>query len=147
MGEAGGDRHAEAGTTSSDEPAEEGYGGVAAAFLRAVTTDASERLILNTPNAGRMPFLADDAVVEAPSVVGVDGAAALPVGELPPAQRELLTRVKEVERLTIRASTTRSTEDAIQAIARHPVVASRPIAERIFGAYIERQPGFADLFD
>ena len=43
-----------------------GYGAVAVGFLRAVVTDAAERLIVNTANMGRLPFLDDDAVVEAP---------------------------------------------------------------------------------
>ena len=147
MDEAGGDRAAEAYAASTNDPADEGYGAVAVGFLRAVATDASERLILNTANAGRMPFLDDDAVVETPNLVGRNGPSPVPVGELLPAQRDLLARVKEVERLTLRASSERSAELAIDAIARHPVVGSRPLAERIFAGYLERQPGFANLFD
>ncbi|MEO8422928.1 MAG: 6-phospho-beta-glucosidase [Actinomycetota bacterium] len=145
MDEAGGDRASEA--PSQDEPQDEGYGAVAVGFLRAIATDTSERLILNTANAGRMPFLDDEAVVEAPSLVGRDGPAPVPVGELLPSQRELLTRVKEAERLTLRASSERSAELAIEAIARHPVVDSRPLAEQIFVGYLARQPGFGALFD
>lgn len=147
MDEAGGDRAAEAHASPLNEPQDEGYGAVAVAFLRAVATDASERLILNTANAGRLAFLDDDAVVEAPNLVGKDGPAPVPVGELQPAQRALLTRVKEVERLTLRASSERSAELAIEAIALHPVVDSRSLAERIFAGYLERLPGFTDLFD
>jgi 6-phospho-beta-glucosidase len=144
MEEAGGDRASE---THSDEAQDEGYGSVAVAFLRAVATDASERLILNTANDGRMPFLDDDAVVEASTVVGKDGPAPVPVGELLPDQQALVSRVKEVERLTLRASSERSAELAIEAIGRHPVVGSRALAERVFAGYLERQRGFADLFD
>ena len=85
--------------------------------------------------------------MEAPNLVGREGPAPIPVGELLPAQRELLIRVKEVERLTLRASSERSAELAIEAIARHPVVDSRTLAEQIFAGYLERQPGFTDLFD
>ena len=116
-------------------------------FLRAVVTDAAERLIVNTANMGRLPFLDDAAVVEAPTLVGREGCAPVPVGALLPEQRELVIRVKEVERLTLRASSERSSTLAMQAIAQHPVVDSRPLAERIFAGYVERQPGFADLFD
>ena len=147
MDEAGGDRVEEVRPSPSDAPQDEGYGAVAVAFLRAVATDASERLILNTANAGRLPFLDDEAVVEAPSLVGKDGPAPIPVGELLPTQRTLLTRMKEVERLTLRASSERSAELTIEAIALHPVVDSRSLAERIFAGYLERQPGFAGLFD
>jgi len=147
MDEAGGDRAAEARAEPSDEPQDEGYGAVAVAFLRAVATDASERLILNTANAGRLPFLDDDAVVEAPALVGRDGPAPMRVSELLPDQRTLISRVKEVERLTLRASAERSAELAVEALARHPVVDPRTLAGRIFAGYLARQPGFADLFD
>ena len=79
--------------------------------------------------------------------MGREGCSPVAVGALLPEQRELVIRVKEVERLTLRASSERSAALAIEAIARHPVVDSRPLAERIFAGYVERQPGFADLFD
>ena len=148
MDEAGGDRGAtEAGIMAADGPGDEGYGAVAVGFLRAVTTDASERLIVNTANMGRLPFLDDDAVVEAPTRVGSEGCSPVAAGALLPEQRELVIRVKEVERLTLRASSERSAALAVEAIAMHPVVDSRPLAERIFAGYADRQPGFADLFD
>jgi len=148
MDEAGGDRETTgAGAAPDDDPQDEGYGAVAVGFLRAVVTDAAERLIVNTANRGRLPFLDDDAVVEAPALVGREGCAPVTAAALRPQQRELVIRVKEVERLTLRASSERSAGLAIQAIAQHPVVDSRPLAERIFAGYAERQPGFADLFD
>ena len=148
MDEAGGDRETtEAGTSPDDGAPDDGYGAVAVGFLRAVETDAAERLIVNTANMGRLPFLDDDAVVEAPTVVGRGGCAAVAVGALLPEQRELVIRVKEVERLTLRASAERSAALAIEAIAMHPVVDSRVLAERIFAGYVDRQPGFTDLFD
>ena len=148
MDEAGGDRETtEAGVVPTDGPPDEGYGAVAVGFLRAVVTDAAERLIVNTSNMGRLPFLDDDAVVEAPTLVGREGCAPVVAGALLPEQQELVIRVKEVERLTLRASAERSAALAIEAIARHPVVDSRALAERIFATYVERQPGFAGLFD
>jgi 6-phospho-beta-glucosidase len=145
MEEAGGDR--ETSIAAADGPGDEGYGAVAVGFLRAVVTDASERLIVNTANMGRLPFLDDDAVVEAPTLVGDQGCAPVAAGALLPEQRELIIRVKEVERLTLRASSERSAALAVEAIASHPVVDSRPLAERIFAGYVDRQPGFAELFD
>jgi 6-phospho-beta-glucosidase len=148
MDEAGGDRETtDAGTSPDDAPPDEGYGAVAVSFLRAVVTDAAERLIVDTANMGRLPYLDDDAVVEAPTLVGRQGCSPVAAGALRPEQQALLIRVKEVERLTIRASSDRSAALAIEAIARHPVVDSRPLAERIFAGYVERQPGFAALFD
>jgi 6-phospho-beta-glucosidase len=148
MDEAGGDRIAQMDDDPApDGPEDEGYGAVAAAVLRASATHAGERLILNTANRGRLPFLDDAAVIEAPTLVDREGTEPAPTPDLlRDDQRELIARVKEVERLTIRASVERSSALAIDAIAAHPVVDSRPMAERIFAGYLARQPGFADLF-
>lgn len=123
---------------------DDGYGGVAAAFLRAANTGAAETLILDVANLGRLPFLDDDAVVEVPCAVGPRGATPLKVGELPGPQRELVARVKEVERLTLRAAVEGSAALALEAIASHPVVDSREVAERILAGYLARQVGLRE---
>src|SRR5207244_10722166 len=86
---------------------------------------ADERvLILNVRNGGALPFLDRDAVVEVPAVVGRGGVRPLAAGELPPSARDLVVRVKEVERLTIRAAAEGSRGLALEAIALHPLVPS-----------------------
>jgi 6-phospho-beta-glucosidase len=52
-------------------------------------------------------------------------------------------RVKEVERLTIRAAAEGSRALALEAIAHHPLVPSTAVAERILAEYLERQPALA----
>jgi 6-phospho-beta-glucosidase len=123
---------------------DDGYGGVAAAFLRAATTDADETLILDVANLGRLPFLDDAAVIEVPCAVGPRGVTPLEVGELPGPQRELVARVKEVEHLTLRAAVEGSAALAVDAIASHPVVGSRELAERILAGYLARHPGLSE---
>jgi 6-phospho-beta-glucosidase len=127
-----------------DGPGEAGYGAIAAAFIRSVASGEAERMILDTPNAGRMPFLPDDAVIEAPCIAG-ERVEPVPAGDLPPEQRELVARMKEMERTTIRAARTGSAALALDAIAAHPVVPSREVAERILAGYLARQPGLREV--
>jgi len=129
-------------------PGEAGYAAIAASFLRAANPPPSgpgeQALILNVPNKGRLPFLDDEAVVEIPCAVGPGGPRPLEVGTLPDRQRELVARVKEVERLTIRAAVEGSRRLALEALAAHPVVPSREAAEAILAGYLAEQPGLRE---
>jgi 6-phospho-beta-glucosidase len=93
---------------------------------------------VNTANRGRLEGIGDDEVVEVTCSVGPDGARPLPGPPLPAEAAELIARIKEVERLTLRAATTGSAALAVKAIAAHPVVPSRELAERIWSAYRDR---------
>jgi 6-phospho-beta-glucosidase len=140
----------EARTEELDEPLEGedeqpagGYEAAALAVLEALAGADARVLILNVVNRGALPFLNRDAVVEVPAVVGPGGVRPLAAGELPAEARELVVRVKEVERLTIRAAAEGSRALALEAIAHHPLVPSTAVAERILAEYLERQPALA----
>jgi 6-phospho-beta-glucosidase len=124
-------------------PGEAGYAAIAASFLRGVGGRASGTLIINVPNRGRLAFLDDDAVVEVPCTLSPRGAGAVPVSRLPPPQADLVARVKEVERTTIRAALEGSRSLALDAIATHPVVPSRSAASRILEGYLAALPELA----
>jgi 6-phospho-beta-glucosidase len=140
----------EARTAELDEPLEGedeqpagGYEAAALAVLEALSGAAARVLILNVVNRGALPFLDRDAVVEVPAVVGPGGVRPLAAGELPAEARELVVRVKEVERLTIRAAAEGSRALALEAIAHHPLVPSAAVAQRIIADYVARQPAVA----
>lgn len=92
-------------------------------------------LILNTPNAGAIPGLPADAVVEVPCVVTPDGAVPLPQERPGPAQLALMQRVKEVERLTVSAVVQGRRDDALRAFARHPLIDSEELAVDLLAGY------------
>jgi 6-phospho-beta-glucosidase len=117
-------------------PGAAGYAAIAASFLGAARGDGGSTLVVNAANRGRLPFLPDDAVIEAPCAVGPAGLTPLPCGPLSARQRDLVERVKEVERLTIRAAVEGSARLALDAIAANPIVPSRAVAERIFAGYL-----------
>jgi 6-phospho-beta-glucosidase len=140
----------EARTEESDEPLEGedeqpagGYEAAALAVMEALAGADPRVLILNVSNRGALPFLDRSAVVEVPAVVGPGGVRPLAAGELPPEARDVVVRVKEVERLTIRAAAEGSRALALEAIAHHPLVPSPAVAERILADYLARQPAVA----
>jgi 6-phospho-beta-glucosidase len=124
--------------TTAGGPGEEGYAAVAADLLVAVRADTPRRLIVDTANAGRLDGLADDEVVEVTCEVSRSGVRPLPGRSLPASAAALVGRVKEVERLTIRAEAEGSAVLALEALRAHPVVPSTEVAERILGGYLER---------
>ena len=120
------------------EDDELGYGDLAASFVRAVANDTGERLILGVRNDGALSWLDDEATVEVPCDVGADGPAPEPQELLPPPERQLMERVRQAERATAAAAATPSRRALVDAIAAHPVVPSREIAERIAAGYLQR---------
>ncbi len=140
----------EARTDEQDEPPEGedeqpagGYEAAALAVIGALAGAEARVLILNVVNRGALPFLERDAVVEVPAVVGPGGVRPLAGGELPGEARDLVVRVKEVERLAIRAAAEGSRALAVEAIAHHPLVPSTAVAEAILADYVARQPALA----
>ena len=140
----------EARTSETEEPLEDedeqpagGYEAAALAVMEALAGAETRVLILNVRNGGALPFLDRDAVVEVPAAVGTGGVRPLAAGQLPPAARDLVVRVKEVERLTIRAASEGSRALALEAIAHHPLVPSAAVAERILADYLAREPALA----
>jgi 6-phospho-beta-glucosidase len=125
---------------TDDEQPPGGYELAALAVMEALAGAAPRVLILNVRNRGALGFLDRDAVVEVGAVVGRGGVRPLACGDLPASARELVTRVKEVDRLTIRAASERSRSLALDAIAHHPLVPSTAVAERILADYLARQP-------
>jgi 6-phospho-beta-glucosidase len=128
----------EAAAPPDQDPGEEGYAAVAVNFLEAVVGDAPRHLILNTANRGRLQEIGGDEVAEVTCTVSADGIRPVPGPALPPAASVLVARIKEVERLTLLAATTRSAALAVDALAAHPVVPSREMAERIWSGYVDR---------
>ena len=67
-------------------------------------------------------------------MVNANGAHPLNVGPLPDRVQDLIVRVKEYERLTVEAASTRSPEVAVHALARNPLVNDPVLARRLVQA-------------
>jgi 6-phospho-beta-glucosidase len=123
-----------------------GYEGEAMAVLDAIANNTRAVLILNTANRSALPFLDERAVVEVPCIVGRSGPVPVAVGEVAPHARALVETMKDVERTTIDAALSGSRQQAIRALALHPLVPSVTTAREIFEGYCERLPGLREAF-
>jgi 6-phospho-beta-glucosidase len=136
---------------SEDEPSaaltpdELGYGAVAAEVLGALDDRGQALAILGVRNGGAIDWLDGDATVEVPCVAGPDGVAIDRPGDVTGEARGLVERVREAERLTLAAAAAPSRGRVIEAVAAHPVVPTRDLAERIVDGYRARHPWLRDL--
>ena len=138
---------AEAGVEGGHEPDDEGgYEGEAMAVVEAIATNARAELIVNTANASALPFLDARAVVEVPALVDRSGPRPLAAGDVPDHARALIETIKAVERATIEAALTGSSELAVEALALHPLVPSVTVAREIFAGYRARLPELQERF-
>ncbi|MCP8998450.1 6-phospho-beta-glucosidase [Pseudarthrobacter sp. RMG13] len=146
-----------------DDLAGGGYERVALAVMRALAGAGDAQLILNTPNTlasgpggatapgsttpePALPGLPADAVVEVPCTVTPDGAVPLPQSAPGPEQLTLLQRVKEVERLTVRAATHGDRAAAVNAFSRHPLVDSPALGAQLMAGYEHAFPSLLELW-
>ena len=108
-----------------------GYDKIALSVVRAIHFNAGAVISLDVPNRSNLPFLEDDDIVEAPCVVNANGALPLNVAPVPEPVRPLILRVKEYERLTVRAALTGDRRLALQALAANPLVPNPAAAEAL----------------
>ncbi len=115
--------------TAAATPSElSGYDKIALGVVRAIHFNANTVIPLSVENRGNLPELLDRDVVEVPCLVNANGASALHVGRVPARVAALLTRVKEYERLTVRASLAQDLAAAREALAHNPLVPDRATA-------------------
>jgi len=125
----------ESGSDSPAAPARQaglsGYDRIALGVVRAIHFNTHAIIPLSVRNGGNIPELLDGDVVEVPCVVNSNGARPLHVGRVVDRVRPLLARVKEYERLTVRAALTQSLDAAREALASDPLVPDRATADRL----------------
>jgi 6-phospho-beta-glucosidase len=84
--------------------------------------DASSPQVVNLRNAGTLPFLPDDAVIEVPAQVDHTGVRALPVEPLAPLYAGLVAHVTAYEDLALEAALHGGRQRVFQALLAHPLV-------------------------
>ncbi len=137
--ETGAATHGPSEATSDTEEitsAAEGYSAVALGVIEALTGDQAATPILNVPNRGALPGMADDDVVEVTCHVGNGVIRPIAMGPLPDRALGLMKSVKAYERLTIQAAVEGSYTLALKALALHPLVPSYETAKMILDDYI-----------
>jgi len=119
-----------------DESAE-GYSNVALNVIEALTIKPKV-MILNVPNRGALPGMAEDDVVETTVMIGNGVVRPFAMGTLPDADLGMMKSVKAYERLTIDAAIKDSYSLALKALTLHPLVPGYDIAKRILDDYLDQ---------
>jgi 6-phospho-beta-glucosidase len=107
------------------------YSEAAVALLASLVTDARDSQVVNVRNLGTLPFLADDAVIEVPAVIGVDGATPAPVAPLSPLLAGLIAHVSAYEELAVDAALRGGRDRVAKALLAHPLVGQHELAQQL----------------
>ncbi|WP_019548278.1 6-phospho-beta-glucosidase [Streptomyces sulphureus] len=99
---------------------------------RLLGSGGGERVqVVNVRNAGTLPFLPDDAVVEVPAEVTPEGAVPLPAPALGPVHTGLLAHATAYEQLALEAALHGGRDRVFRALLAHPLVGQFDRADRL----------------
>jgi 6-phospho-beta-glucosidase len=118
------------------------YSEAAVALLASLVSDARDRQVVNVRNAGTLPFLDDDAVIEVSAVVGADGAEPVPVAPLAPLLRGLVAHVSAYEELAVDAARRGGADRVRAAMLAHPLIGQYDLAARLTDRLIAENARF-----
>ncbi len=113
------------------------YSEAAAALIESLHTGDGAVHAVNVRNAGAIPGLPDDDVVELSARITHDGAEPIPTAPLSHEMRALVLHAKEYERLAIEAALTGDDVVAYRALLANPLVPGAAAAAGLRDALIE----------
>ena len=113
------------------------YSEAAAALIESLHSGDGAVHAVNVRNAGAIPGIPDDDVVELCATVTRDGARPIPTEPLSHEMRAIVLHAKEYERLAIEAALTGDDEIAFRALLANPLVPGAAAAEGLRDALIE----------
>ncbi|MFF7183964.1 6-phospho-beta-glucosidase [Streptomyces sp. NPDC008222] len=87
--------------------------------------------VVNTYNNGTLPFLPDDAVIEAQAAVGPHGPTPLPVPEVDPLYAGLMADVTAYEELALEAALRGGRDRVFRALLAHPLIGQYAYADAL----------------
>jgi 6-phospho-beta-glucosidase len=112
------------------------YSEAAVALLASLTLGRGDTQVVNLRNDGTLPFLADDAVIEVPAVIGSDGPRPVPVSPVGPLLSGLISHVTGYEELAVDAALRGGKQRVAAALLAHPLVGQYELAEQLAGRLI-----------
>jgi len=107
------------------------YSEAAVQLIAALYRDTNDVQVVNLRNAGTLPFLPDDAVIEVPAVVGAQGATPLPVAPVEPLFAGLIAHVTAYEELAVDAAIRGGRDRVFDALLAHPLVGQIDLANAL----------------
>ena len=124
----------------------EGYSAVALTKIEALSVGQAV-LVLNVPNRGALPGLAEEDVVEVTCYVSNGVVRPFAMGSIPDHALGLMKMVKAYEQLAIQAAVEGSYSLAVKALALHPLVPSYETAKMILDDYIAQHGDYFPRLD
>ena len=113
------------------------YSDAAAALVASLHAGTGDVQVVNVRNAGAIPNLRDDDVVEVSCTVDRDGAHPIPTEPLAQDQLGLVQHAKAYERLAIDAATSGDRTMALLALMTNPLVGDYRVAAPLLDALLE----------
>jgi 6-phospho-beta-glucosidase len=107
------------------------YSEAAVALLASLVNDTGDRQVVNLRNAGTFDFLADDAVIEVPAVIGAHGARPVELAPLPPVMRGLVAHASAYEELALDAALRGGRDRVAAALLANPLVGQYELAGKL----------------
>lgn len=123
-----------------------GYSEVAIGFVDAVYNNTDREMVVNVPNRGAVPFLPDNAVIEAKCLVNCRGMQPLHVSHIPEMCWGLIAAVKNYEQLAVEAAVEGDIRKMKLALLAHPLVRQYDLVEKLVPELLEANKEFLPQF-
>jgi len=113
------------------------YSEAATALVSSLAAGSGDVQVVDVRNAGALPGLQDDDVVELPARIDADGASPLPQAPLTPELLGLVQHVAGYERLAVRAALDGDRLTARKALLAHPLIGQWEPADELVDRLLE----------
>lgn len=111
-------------------------------LARAIAFNTHERMLLIIENNGAIANFPDDAMVEVPCIVGVDGPEPIAQGKIPNFEQALMFQQVTVEKLVVEAYVEGSYQKLWQALTLSKTVPSAQVAKELLDDLIQANKGY-----
>jgi 6-phospho-beta-glucosidase len=118
------------------------YSEAAVALLASLLGDTGDIQVVNVRNGGTFGFLADEAVIEVPAVIGANGPAPVPTAPLSPLLRGLVAHMSAYEELAVDAARRGGRPRVESALLAHPLIGQYDLAEKMADRLIAENARF-----
>lgn len=124
------------------------YSLAAVSLINSLANDVNDVQVVNVKNNGTLDFLADDDIIEVPSIIGADGAKPIKVENFTNDHIIALMRVvKAYEKFTVEAAVTGSDAAAIKGLLVHPLVGDWEKATKCYAEMKEAHKEYLPEFE
>jgi len=118
------------------------YSEAAVNLLASLVAGTGDIQVANVRNNGTLPFLADDAVIEVPAVIGAEGALPIPVAPVPALHAGLIAHVTAYEDLALEAAVRGGRDRVFDAMLAHPLIGQYDQADRLTDLLLSENKDF-----